>query len=178
LDSLPCSLFFVKIAFYSDKGHGAKGQRTKDKWQVLRYLRYMKYTITVAFIAFVLLSSTCKKAMQVPDPELEKIFGKWSWVRTSGGFAGKTITPVSEGYTARFEFNSDGTYKKYKNETLTEQKKFSFLQATSINNHQPVWVISFDGSALKMAVSFSGNDTLILNEQAYDGFSHTYIRMK
>lgn len=116
--------------------------------------------------------------MQVPAPELKKIFGKWEWVSTSGGFAGKTITPASEKYTSKLEFSSGGIYKKYKNDSLAEQKKFTFSQATSIHNHQSVWIISLDGSALKMAVSFSGNDTLMLNEQAHDGYVHVYARIK
>jgi len=152
--------------------------RDRDKWQVLNYLRYMKHTVTVVLIAFVFLSSTCKKAMQVPDPELQKVFGKWQWVSTSGGFAGKTITPASEKYNQRLEFTHDGTYKKYKNDSLVDGKNFSFSQSKSIHGLKQVWIISFDESSLKMAVLFLGPDTMILNEQVYDGFSHTYVRIK
>lgn len=138
----------------------------------------MKQIFTLVLIAFVFLSSTCKKELQLPDPELKKIFGKWEWVESSGGFAGKTITPVSEAYTARIEFRSDGKYEKYKSGTLIEQKRFSFSQETSIHNRKPVWAVSFDESSLKMSVAFSGQDTLLLNEQLYDGYGHVYARIK
>src|SRR5258705_9482965 len=103
-----------------------EGQETEDKWQVLRYLRFMKHTVTVVLIAFVFLSSTCKKAMQVPDPELKKILGKWEWVSTSGGFAGKNSTPSNAGYDLRIEFKSNSMFVRYKDSTLIDNKKFSF----------------------------------------------------
>jgi hypothetical protein len=145
----------------------------------------MKQLFMIVLTAFVFLSSTCKKEMQLPDPELKKIFGKWQWVSTSGGFTGKTITPASEGYTVRIEFSSNGIYQKYQNNALTDRKNFSFSQGTSIHNHKPVWVISFteavphfNESPQAMSVSFSGQDTLMLDEQAYDGYGYIYVRIK
>ena len=117
--------------------------------------------------------------MQVPDPELQKIFGKWEWVSTSGGFAGKAITPAREGYTVRIEFSNEGIYHKFKNDSLADRKQFSFVQKESIQTHQPVWLLSFEGeSSLPMAVSFSGRDTLMLDEQVHDGFEYVYARIK
>src|SRR5689334_18447118 len=130
----------------------------------------MKYTVTLALAAFVLLSSKCKKDIEVPSAELKKIFGKWEWVSSTGGFAGKTITPASAGYQVRLEFNSNGAYKRYKNNSLEDQRNFSFQQETSTYNHQTVWAVSFSGSPLSMLVDFSGNDTLLLNDNAYDGY--------
>lgn len=116
--------------------------------------------------------------MEVPDPELKKIFGKWDWISSTGGIAGKPIGVSSYGDIIQLEFGRDGTYKKFKNDSLIDQKKFSFSQATSIQNHEPVWVVSPGESSLKMAVSFSGSDTLMLNEQVHDGFEHVYVRIK
>jgi hypothetical protein len=59
-----------------------------------------------------------------------------------------------------------------------EQRNFSFSQETSIHNHQPIWVLSFSDTSLKWAVSFSGNDTLMLDDNVYDGFGHEYVRIK
>jgi hypothetical protein len=138
----------------------------------------MKQITAFVLIAFFFLSSTCKKEMQLPDPELRNIFGKWEWIRSCGGFAGGCITPASQGYTLRIEFNPSGIYKKFKNNSLTEQKTFSFSQETSIHNHLPVWVVTFSGGAQPMAVSFSGQDSLTFDENAYDGYGHEYVRIK
>ena len=116
--------------------------------------------------------------MQVPDPELKKIFGKWEWVSSTGGFAGKTITPATEGYTLQIEFNSNGAYKEYKSGTLTAQRTFLFSQESSIQNHKQAWIISSGAGSLKQAVSFSGQDTLMLSEQVHDSFQHLYSRIK
>jgi len=116
--------------------------------------------------------------MQVPDPELKKIFGKWQWVESSGGFAGKITTPAKAGYSERIEFSNEGIYHKFKNDSLIDRKSFSFSQKTSIQTGKPAWVLSLNEGSIPMAVSFSGQDTLMLNEQVHDGFSHTYVRMK
>jgi hypothetical protein len=136
-----------------------------------------KQIIAFIIIAFIFLSS-CVKEMQVPHSNLKKIFGKWQWVSSTGGLAGKTITPASEGYSLRVEFRTNGIYRKYKSDTLAEQKKFSFSPETSIHHHKPVWTVSFDEGSPKMAISFSGPDTLILDEQVFDGFEHVYSRIK
>ncbi len=148
---------------------------------------YMKRIVIGILIAFVLLSSTCKKAMQVPDPELTKIFGKWNWISTSGGFAGKIRTPSNMGYTVRVEFSNAGIYQVFKNDTLTDKKKISFSKRKSIRSDKQVWVVSYEplpdifkdtNPALPAEVSFSGQDTLMLNDYVYDGFTYTYVRIK
>jgi hypothetical protein len=138
----------------------------------------MKTVIVIILTAFIFLSSTCKKAIQVPDQELKKIFGKWEWLETSGGFAGKITTPSKAGYSERIEFSNDGVYQKFRNDSLTDKKQFSFSQKTSIQTGKPAWVLSLNEGSNSMAVSFSGQDTLMLNEQVYDGFSYSYVRIK
>ena len=144
----------------------------------------MKQILVGILIAFVFLSSTCKKDIEIPDPELKKIFGKWEWIQSCGGFAGGCISPATQGYTISIEFSSNGIYKKYKNNNLVDREAFSFSQGTCIHNHQQVWFVSFTQmpphhqSAFPMSVSFSGNDTLMLDDERYDGFGHIYARIK
>jgi len=123
--------------------------------------------------------------MQVPDPELKKIFGKWQWIESSGGFAGKATTPSKEGYIARIEFSNEYMYQLYRNDTLIDRRKFIFSKDKSIHRDKQVWIISFAqdttleyGPPLPMEVLFQGEDTLMLKEKVYDGFSYTYVRMK
>ena len=145
----------------------------------------MKQVITSLIAAFIFLSATCNKAMQVTDPNLKKIFGKWQWVESSGGFAGKIVTPQKAGYSLRLQFSTDGIYLKYKNDSLVDRKKFSLSRQKSIHNNNEAWVVSFtddtpvfNESPLPMSVSFEGSDTLILNEEVYDGFQYKYLRIK
>ena len=138
----------------------------------------MKTVITITLTVFVFYASTCKKAMQVSDPEQKKIFGKWQWVESSGGFAGKITTPSKAGYTERIEFSNDGVYQKFKNDSLIDKKPFSFSQKTSIQTGKPARVLFLNEGSIPMTVSFSGQDTLMLNEQVHDGFSYTYVRIK
>jgi hypothetical protein len=145
----------------------------------------MKQVITIVLIALTLISPTCKKVMKGTDPDQEKIIGKWQWLERSGGFVGKTTTPLKEGYAIRIEFDKNGIYHKYKNDSLVDRKQFSFSKQTSIRNQKDVSVISFIDDTLKfnesplpVSISFQGNDTLMLNEEVHDGFEYVYVRIK
>lgn len=67
-----------------------------------------KATKFAAVILLTLLATACSK----PEKE-ELLIGTWRWTRTSGGFAGDTFTPESEGFEAEFVFKG-GTFTFYK----------------------------------------------------------------
>src|SRR4051812_32598860 len=89
---------------------------------------------TVAVLVISVLLTTCRKDISLPDPELEKLFGNWSWVQSCGGFAGQTATPATVGCTRSLEFNKNGIYKCYVNGKQHEKLKFSLTEGVSIYN--------------------------------------------
>lgn len=145
----------------------------------------MEFRIAVALLSFILLAQTCTKEIALPNPELKKIFGRWEWIETSGGFAGKIITPAKTGIAYAIEFSTNGIFQYYKNEKLIDKKLFSIIEGTSIYGGEKAYIVSysnvdslFRGSMPNQSVSFSGSDTLYLKEECHDCFSTVFVRKK
>ena len=78
-----------------------------------------------------------------PTPAENTIIGKWRWVSSTGGIAGVTITPASEGYIMFIEFTEDSTYRKYAADTLQFEVLYSISEGQSIFSTEPVPMIDF-----------------------------------
>lgn len=133
-------------------------------------------------ICLLLMLSTCRKDIKLPDPSLSRLFGKWEWLMSSGGFSGGSRTPASEGYHESVEFNEKGIYRLYRDGNKKEKRTFSIVYDES--GFGKYTILYKDkgpfakGIFLKHAVSFSGNDTLILDEECMDCYAHVYVRTK
>jgi hypothetical protein len=145
----------------------------------------MKLQLALLSLSFFLLAQKCSNEITLPNPELKKIFGKWEWIQTSGGFAGKIITPAKAGYSEEIEFTKEGLFMEYKNGKLQDKKKFSITVGKSILQKDSAYIISFstvDSSFIraieKQSVSFKGSDTLQLNEECNDCFATVWVRKK
>ena len=148
-------------------------------------LHFMKLSFTLLPLCFILLARTCGKEIQLSNPELKKLLGRWEWIETSGGFAGKIITPVKAGYTDEIEFNKEGIFQEFKNGKLQDKKRFSITKEKSNLIGDSAYIIAFDSmdssfvrAIQKQSVSFKGSDTLLLNEECFDCFSSLWIRKK
>ena len=145
----------------------------------------MKQKFLLLIFSALLLSPTCSKEIALPDPELKKIFGKWEWVESSGGFAGKIITPEQTGHASSIEFSSRGVYQYFKDNALTDRKHFSITEGKSIYTGGTAFIVSysindslFRGSLQNQSVSFKGSDTLLLKEECHDCFSTVWVKKK
>ena len=124
-------------------------------------------------IALCLLGfAFCKKSTLAPS---SSIIGKWNWVQTQGGIAGATYSPAKSGYQMTVQYFADSTYKRYKNDVLVDENKFSIIK------EQPVYS-SYRGETIKMGnltrTQLIRNDTLFQSDlNISDGFSDVYVRM-
>lgn len=123
---------------------------------------------------------SCRKNIDVPNAECEKVFGTWRFVSASGGITGETITEQSRGYTETVEFTRKGIVhwrkngKKEKHKFL-RREKFSFTVASSIYTHAlSNQVVMTSGN--KTILFGSTADTLTLLDEAYDGYSTKYVK--
>ncbi|RYD92242.1 MAG: hypothetical protein EOP54_21160 [Sphingobacteriales bacterium] len=126
-------------------------------------------------------AASCKKenvnnSKTPADPE--KMYGKWTWVSSMGGFAGKTTTPQSAGYQAGIEFKRDKTVSFYRNDTLTNTAEFNLAKGKSIFSADSAYIIKYKPDAMDQAIIKTKTDTLILADNVYDGFTITYVRDK
>ena len=140
-------------------------------------LRMRKNKNIILAITVLITFVGCRKDISLQDPSLEKLFGKWDWVNSSGGIAGGTRTPASEGYTFIIEFSKKGIYKTFKNGEVfwVKQGKFSLEKGTSIYHTGEANLINYKDEDRKQEIKFAG-DTLYLDDQCYDCYSNVYVK--
>lgn len=110
------------------------------------------------------------------DPE--KIYGKWNWVNSTGGFAGTTITPKLAGYSEWVEYKRDKSVYYYRNDTLKNQAKYAVAKGYSIFYEKPACIIKYTPDAIDQVIIKATKDTLILADNVNDGFTILYVKGK
>ncbi|MEN9743388.1 MAG: hypothetical protein RLZZ65_1193 [Bacteroidota bacterium] len=134
----------------------------------------MKTTILLSFI--VLLFVGCGK-IDTPTEASKAIIGKWRFVGSGGGFSGTGNSSFDN--TDVYEFKENGTFKHYKGNQVIEQANFSFQLGTSIFDQEEHLMIHYANGSAPIGITQSfdiSNDTLILNEEVYDGFGYTFVK--
>jgi hypothetical protein len=145
-----------------------------------------RYCILSIFLLVVVISSSCKKDIKLPDETSKQLFGAWKWVKTDGGIGGGGInTPALAGYDEIIEFSIKGEYKKYRGSTKTETLKFAVTSETSMLTNQLADIISYKKAGLfnssnqndfiRQSIEFK-LDSLILHEETVDGARLYFIK--
>ncbi|MCP5103557.1 MAG: hypothetical protein GY950_09270 [bacterium] len=126
--------------------------------------------VLVVVLAGVLLHPSCKKS---DDSANSEICFKWEWVQSAGGIAGVVQTPQSEGYTQAIEFDEDGNFTRYTNDAVVSTGTYVIDRAQSDLDDLEYDMILFDGG-VPLAVTRVTAGELILREECWDCFTHTY----
>ena len=141
----------------------------------------------IAVLALTLILSACQKSIDLPDPALEKLFGRWDWVRSSGGFTGGTGTTASAGSSHSVEFSKNGVFSYIADGKVKDKVQFK-VDVDTYYSYQKAYLISYNSTGLFGAeqnpypselVDFKGDDTLFLTEVGCaDCFAHVYVRSR
>lgn len=134
--------------------------------------------ITCSFVLLLLFA--CKKKTDFPSKDLENIIGEWEWEEASGGFAGVTVTPASEGYTESLLFQQNGEFVKYRDSLEYQNYFFWITEGSSIFSAEPAYLLLL-GSRDQATINFTysidlDGDILYLNEECNDCFRFKYRR--
>ncbi len=121
----------------------------------------------------LLVQPGCKKVGQSSGSMLTY---SWQWVRSVGGIAGVTQTPQSEGYTQAIDFDENGSYTKYRDNINVASGTFTVTRAESQLDGQQYDMVTLDDGSEPMAVTMLSESQLILREDCFDCFTHTYQR--
>lgn len=106
---------------------------------------------------------------EIDSTQVKLLYGVWDWIRSSGGFAGTTITPVTQGYSISLRITPDTVFE-YRDDSLIYSGLLVIRYVRSIYNGNFVMSINSFGI-------FNINaDTLYVCDNIYDGFCHTYSR--
>jgi hypothetical protein len=134
----------------------------------------MKTTILLSFIALLFVG--CGK-IDTPTEASKEIFGKWRFVSSGGGFSGSGNTNMDA--TDFYEYKENGSFFHYKGNQLIDQCNFSFQLGTSIFDQEEHLMIHYANGSAPIGITQSfdiSNDTLILNEEVYDGFGYVFVK--
>jgi hypothetical protein len=66
------------------------------------------------------------------DPEVSKISGEWIWVKRTGGFFPRLITPDS-GLVLKDVYLPNGSFHRFRNDTLLVHAHFTISKVNSLN---------------------------------------------
>ena len=101
--------------------------------------------------------------------------GEWIWQFSTGGIGGATLTPDTENYTNEIEFEGN-SFESYRNDEIFSESEFSIIKSESIFTTDSVDIISYTNQSLIPQSFELRSDTLILFDEVFDGFVHTYIK--
>ena len=124
----------------------------------------------VVMVALVL--TACRSAGTEPSHDL--LNGDFEWVGSSGGIAGRSVTPASEGYTVRFRF-SGNQVNVLRNDSLKATALFT-VRGDEVTYQPAVSVFGFDSGIDTQTVVDLPGDTIMLNDPCCDRFSHRFVR--
>ncbi len=110
----------------------------------------------------------------LPGQNETKLTGSWIWLSSQGGFAGHKLTPESEGVTQKLTFFGDQTYTRTRDGNI--QKQGSYDISVIEYGEKKRLAIQYDSIEFYYAVILELTDTLRLQENCYDCYSHIYVR--
>jgi hypothetical protein len=132
----------------------------------------MKNTILLTLLAALFFG--CGK-INTPNAEAEKLFGKWRFVSSSGGFAGTGNTSYSSNDV--YEYKENGTFSHYEGNQLIDQSSFSLQLGPSITSQTEQLLIHYGGVLQQITQSCQiHHDTLMLSDEVFDGFQYVFVK--
>ena len=123
-------------------------------------------------VVLSVLLAACRSAGTEPNDD--RLHGEWEWVGSSGGIAGVTVTPATEGYTVRFGF-SGNQVNVFRNDSLKTTALFT-VRGDEVTYQPSISVFRFDGGIdMQTFVDLPG-DTIALRDPCCDRFDHRFVR--
>ncbi|TVT37378.1 hypothetical protein FNT36_23540 [Hymenobacter setariae] len=141
----------------------------------------MQYTSYCALATLLAVGAACQKASVSPAATDQRIVGEWHWVSSMGGISGKqNHTPASTGSTDTWVLKADSTYQRRTTQPggaqTTETGTFSLGSIKSIYTGQPARALTLRSKQPQTFVVLELTPRLVLGDNYYDGFAHTYER--
>lgn len=137
----------------------------------------MKKLRFLLIIATLFAFSCTKEEINATTETTNSLVGEWRWVSSTGGIAGRTITPTTAGYERRLILTADLKFSRYKDNTLESSGTYQITPGKSIYKPEQVDFIKFsDGTSVVLMSQTT--DELSLADNFYDGFSESYQRIK
>ena len=131
----------------------------------------------IAVAALVLLASACSKQVLQKNGTRSGLQGRWDWVEATGGLIGHRITPATQGFSATVKFKNDSVYM-YRNDTLQQADRYTIIKKRTIYSTDSLEVLHFAAAGYDRVIMRLKQDTLVLADNYYDGYSWLYVKHK
>ena len=130
--------------------------------------------IYVLLISAVFILNSCKTA--VTENSNLRLNGKWILVNISGGIAGD-INDVDTQVERHFiVFDKNNSVSFFYNDSLLSATNFQIEKRESIYSTNEFDFIVYENSKEPEVITYLSNDTLVIADNNYDGFSRVYIK--
>ncbi len=134
-------------------------------------MKITKFNLALSIILILVLFG-CKK--EDDDTKTGTINGEWTWVESTGGFGGWTLTPESENMTKKLVIDNF-FFKEFVNDTLVLETQYELgISDEPLLGTEEKTFIAYDSGGEQAIII--GETELILFDQCYDCFEHRYRR--
>lgn len=128
----------------------------------------MRIVFVIACLLGMVSCGSSRSTSKRPD-----ILGNWNWVSTAGGFAGRTTTPETSHSSRQLQITTDSIYM-YQSGELTSVSAYQLTRAESQVQRKAGWAFEVND---RRTFVVRRDSTLVLSEDCWDCFTHTYHRM-
>jgi hypothetical protein len=108
------------------------------------------------------------------EPDVPAITGNWKWIRSTGGIAGRTFTPASEGYSVLFKF-AGNSLTVLRNDSVKATTNVS-ADGSALHYNPAVSVFLFDPQMDRQTVRALKGDTISLADPCCDRYDHVFVK--
>ena len=118
-------------------------------------------------------SETIEEVTMDTEVNENMLLGSWMWTQSEGGIAGNVLTPATTGDSKCLEID-DSTISFITNDLVENEYNYDLVLDRTIFSVDSTTIMKIDG-----VISYSYEltvDKLILAEEVFDGFVHTYER--
>lgn len=128
----------------------------------------------IFLLGALIILSECKTA--VDENSNLPLTGKWILVTVSGGIAGdiKDVDTQAERHLVVFDENNSVSF--FYNDSLLSTNNFHIEKKSSIYSTDKFDFIIYENSMEPEVITYLSNDTLVIADNNYDGFSRVYIK--
>jgi len=104
------------------------------------------------------------------------LYGKWILVNVSGGIAGDINDVDTQTERHLVVFGKNNSVSFFYNDSLLSTNNFHIEKKSSIYSTNEFDFIVYEKSMEPEVITYISNDTLVIADNNYDGFSRVYIK--
>ena len=107
-----------------------------------------------------------------------EVYGEWVWLFSKGGLMDHTLTPETVKNSKRIVMTKDHVAMFFAGDSLILRKNYQIQTEKTVFSKSPRPVLRLAGMNKTQTVTLVGKDTLELKDNAFDGYTHRYVRVK